>query len=351
MATDATGAPTTLGIPKFNTSADAPSGLGSNAQMDAIDALLAARVVKPAGIVSGEAAVWNGASWDRSSVTKITANGVSGVAALTTGVSIAGANTDYAWPGGSSSSFAVDVGTTGGSIRSIAASTQGTGTRLLLHNGGAGTLTLKNQLAGGTGLQLVMRGSAPADLVLQIGEWVELVQYGSLWVESSRNIAAATPIAQTHLPGIVSPNIAGALVANTAYLIPIPNVTIPVSISRLGFFVDTQSGNMDLGIYYSDDEATFTRLFSQGSFAVPAAGAPTAKAIAAQTLTPVAGRRWYYAVAADNAVAKFYGANATTVNNFAVGAYFKAASFVLPASLTAMSAFATGPIPTIHGMV
>ena len=71
MATDATGAPTTLGIPKFNTSADAPSGLGSNAQMDAIDALLAARVVKPAGIVTGESSVWNGSGWDRSSVTRL----------------------------------------------------------------------------------------------------------------------------------------------------------------------------------------------------------------------------------------------------------------------------------------
>lgn len=38
MATDATGTATTnYAIPKFNTSIDAPSGLGSNAQMDAID--------------------------------------------------------------------------------------------------------------------------------------------------------------------------------------------------------------------------------------------------------------------------------------------------------------------------
>ena len=42
MATDATGTPTALGIPKFNTSVDSPSGLGSNAQMDAIDALIQA---------------------------------------------------------------------------------------------------------------------------------------------------------------------------------------------------------------------------------------------------------------------------------------------------------------------
>jgi hypothetical protein len=39
--------------------------------MDSIDALIAARVVKPSGIVSGEAAVWNGSGWDRSSVTRL----------------------------------------------------------------------------------------------------------------------------------------------------------------------------------------------------------------------------------------------------------------------------------------
>lgn len=71
MATDATGSPTPLGIPKYNTSADAPSGLGFNAAMDAIDALISARVTKPANIVSGEVPVWNGTSWDRSSITKI----------------------------------------------------------------------------------------------------------------------------------------------------------------------------------------------------------------------------------------------------------------------------------------
>lgn len=41
MATDATGTPTTTwSIPKFNTAVDAPSGLGSNAQMDVIDTAL-----------------------------------------------------------------------------------------------------------------------------------------------------------------------------------------------------------------------------------------------------------------------------------------------------------------------
>ena len=44
MATDATGTPTSLGIPKYNTSVDAPSGLGFNAAMDSINTLLQDRV-------------------------------------------------------------------------------------------------------------------------------------------------------------------------------------------------------------------------------------------------------------------------------------------------------------------
>lgn len=71
MAIDATGTPTSLGIPKFNTAVDAPSGKGSNAQMDSIDTLLVARIVKPAGILAGEGPVWDGAAFARSSVTKL----------------------------------------------------------------------------------------------------------------------------------------------------------------------------------------------------------------------------------------------------------------------------------------
>lgn len=68
---DATGTPTSLGIPKYNTAVDAPSGKGNASQMDAIDALLVARIGKPAGIVTGEGVVWNGTGWDRSSVTRL----------------------------------------------------------------------------------------------------------------------------------------------------------------------------------------------------------------------------------------------------------------------------------------
>lgn len=71
MAQDATGTPTSLGIPTYNTQVDAPSGKGFNAAMAAIDALIAAAPSKPAGIVSGEVPVWNGSTWVRSSVTNI----------------------------------------------------------------------------------------------------------------------------------------------------------------------------------------------------------------------------------------------------------------------------------------
>jgi hypothetical protein len=43
LATDATGTPTALGIPKVDPNIDAPSGLGTNAAMDAIDTLLTSR--------------------------------------------------------------------------------------------------------------------------------------------------------------------------------------------------------------------------------------------------------------------------------------------------------------------
>lgn len=71
MATDATGSPTSLGIPTYNVDADAPSGLGFNAAMAAIDPLIGNRVLKPAGIVTGEVPVWNGTTFVRSSATPI----------------------------------------------------------------------------------------------------------------------------------------------------------------------------------------------------------------------------------------------------------------------------------------
>lgn len=64
MATDATGTPTSPdNIPKFNVGVDAPTGNGSNAQMDAIQTALNSRVSKPTGVSAGDVPVWNGSGW------------------------------------------------------------------------------------------------------------------------------------------------------------------------------------------------------------------------------------------------------------------------------------------------
>jgi hypothetical protein len=54
MATDATGVPTSLGIPKYDTSTDAPSGLGFNAAMDALNSILGNYVAKALITTAGD---------------------------------------------------------------------------------------------------------------------------------------------------------------------------------------------------------------------------------------------------------------------------------------------------------
>lgn len=82
MAVDATGTPTSLGIPKYNPDADAPSGLGFNAAMDSINTLIAARMNSPAAPVAGDVPVWDSgtSTWKPSSVKKF---GISGIDAST----------------------------------------------------------------------------------------------------------------------------------------------------------------------------------------------------------------------------------------------------------------------------
>lgn len=68
MATDATGTPTSLGIPTFNVDNDAPSGLGFNEAMTEIDTLIKQRVLGPTGVADGEVPVWDAttSTWVRS---------------------------------------------------------------------------------------------------------------------------------------------------------------------------------------------------------------------------------------------------------------------------------------------
>jgi hypothetical protein len=97
MAQDATGTPTSKGIPKYNTAVDAPSGKGFNAAMDAINTLLSQIVpseLEQDGAVTGAALVWTGTGWTPQGVADVdwvptlegsVSNPVLGVGALQSG--------------------------------------------------------------------------------------------------------------------------------------------------------------------------------------------------------------------------------------------------------------------------
>lgn len=76
MPVDATGTPTALGIPTFNVDADAPSGLGFNAAMQEIDALITGRMLAPTAPGTGDVPVWNGTSWVKSSTKHFAVGGI-----------------------------------------------------------------------------------------------------------------------------------------------------------------------------------------------------------------------------------------------------------------------------------
>lgn len=111
MATDATGTPTPLGIPKYNPNVDAPSGLGFNAAMDAIDSLIAGRVGTPAGIAAGEVPVWDGSAWVRSSATRIGASSLG--SGTPNGSTLLRGDSSWVIPGGTEITYAALVGNFG----------------------------------------------------------------------------------------------------------------------------------------------------------------------------------------------------------------------------------------------
>jgi hypothetical protein len=142
----------------------------------------------------------------------------------------------------------------------------------------------------------------------------------------------ATPVAPTMLPALNNDTATLTLGANNAFLAPIPNVIFPTVISRITYLCTTSNGNIDVGIYYSDDEVTFTKLFAQGTFASPGTGMQTKTLSAAQTITPVTSRRWYYAIATDSASFAIRASNTGASSALALG-WTKATSFVLPTTI------------------
>jgi len=167
MATDATGTPTPKGIPKYDPANDAPSGLGFNAAMDAIDDLI---INKPSGIVAQEGLLWDGAAWVRYDPASHQAT-----------ATISAANTDLAWTGGNSTNHLLYVSTAGGTLRSIGAPTGGAGTRLTLRNAAATTFVVLNMTAGGSGVQIF--NSPGVNESFDVQATVEYIYDGSLWIK------------------------------------------------------------------------------------------------------------------------------------------------------------------------
>jgi hypothetical protein len=134
---------------------------------------------------------------------------------------------------------------------------------------------------------------------------------------------------------------AGTLTANTAYFNVCRAPIDGVLGSALVFIGGTSSGNIDVGLYtYSG--GTWTRAWSTGSIACPAASAIAN--VGNPAVTVRAGDMYAWALAPDNALATFPRVNGPTgAGSLPAGTspnsadrlmFTKAASFPLPATAT-----------------
>jgi hypothetical protein len=168
--------------------------------------------------------------------------------------------------------------------------------------------------------------------------------------KKSKWVAPSSVVAPTHLPGMGSSAIQFVVTANTAYLMPIGNLVVPTTITRISWSLTVLvAGNYDVGVYYSDDESTFTLLNSKGSTVQPAVG-NIISTISSTTLTPVAARRWYYAIAMSTG-STVGGVGTAAGQGTGIPGYTKATSFPLPTSLTGMAAVGAIPLPVLNGAV
>jgi len=265
---------------------------------------------------------------------------LAGLAVMGADINAGSANTDVAWDGGGAVTEYRRMTPGGGSIRSIAAPTRGVGTRLVLRNTHTSAVTMLHATAGGTGAQLSMLGGNNGTAVQ--GDTFEFLYDGTNWVEVDRDLAAMGAVGATHLGQ--GGSVAAAVTANTAYLCPLPSVYAAQTYTRMIWgLVTLVAGNYDVGVYYSDDEATFTRLTSKGSTAQPAAG-NIITAMTSFTITPATNRRWFTGIAFSSG-SSILGVGAGAAQPSGVPAYSKATSFPLPASLTGMTAIGATWVP------
>lgn len=95
-------------------------------------------------------------------------------------------------------------------------------------------------------------------------------------------------------------NVTAYPVANRAHYAAF-QVSRPITVSKVRFYVAVQSGNMSIAIC----DAAFGRLATTGTFTVPAIGEQTQALTGSLTLVP--GTRYYAAISADNTTVAFLG--------------------------------------------
>lgn len=105
------------------------------------------------------------------------------VLTLNSTVNLGSSNTDLAAPTGLNNTWYATTG--GGTLRSIGTSSVTSGTIVHLRNASSSAITLKHQLAGGTGAKLYIRGTS--DIFLNQDETIDLIYDGTNWTEIGRD--------------------------------------------------------------------------------------------------------------------------------------------------------------------
>lgn len=143
--------------------------------------------------------------------------------------------------------------------------------------------------------------------------------------------------------GPVNTTALSALTANAAYLIPMEPLTRNRTLATITVNLGGSTDNIDVGVYSTTDDATFTKVVTLGSTAFPGTG-DLAQNIADTALT--AGTKYYIGIATAGTTATF--GSITSAVPWAMNSFTKASSFPLPTSITAVSA-TTNPTPLAYG--
>lgn len=180
------------------------------------------------------------------------------------------ANTDIAWAWGGAGSVFIDLGSAGGgTIRSIGTPSAGQGTRVTFRNSVATPITMKNALAGGTGVIIVNRNGA--DIVLAPTETIEYVYATSnVWVEVTRGQAAAISKYGT-LIDVVNTVAETTILQAAGYVVPANALGTlgKARVSLSGDFLQASGGanNMTIRVYWGGGAPIWANTLAYGNIA------------------------------------------------------------------------------------